>query len=159
MSNLDQTISNPDAFSVDGEQLFAELTPKQASVIEGGKTLFIQSIEAVKAGADGFFQGGDDTFFKVNGRLGPSLGSMDSGQTKTVNRSFSFDGDARVELFDSDGGAFFGQDADSLGGFTATNPTNGIVSKRVSGSGSRYNVFYSVSPSAQIAPGTGVLFA
>jgi len=138
------------------EQLFAELTPDQASVIEGGKTLFIQKIQCVKAGADDIFSGGDDVYITVNGLFG-LVGSMSSGKTNTVNFSFSFDGDARVELFDEDGANIAGTDDDSLGGFTATNPTSGIVSKQVSGSGSRYNVFYRVSPTVRLPVGTGVL--
>jgi hypothetical protein len=101
--------------------------------------LLIDSIQAVVADADTF--GDDDTYITVNGDriFGPA--GLGSGNSRAVNRGVGVSGTARVELFDEDG--FLNGGDDSLGGFTVTQSTNNEQKvKRVSGSGSTYNVFY-----------------
>ncbi|WP_100904466.1 hypothetical protein [Nostoc flagelliforme] len=149
MSNFDKTTSTSDISSVGSEQLFTELTPEQAAVIEGGVALFliVDGLQAIKAGADGFPSGNDDTYLTVNGRqLGGEIG-FTTGQYSTIGlgATFGIGNSARVELFDADSG-FNGKD-DNLGGFTVTGTTNGQVKTRVSGSGSIYDVYYRVFPS------------
>lgn len=121
------------------EQLFSELTPAEAAVVEGGLQLTINRIQAIKANAD--LIGPDDTYFTVNGVKGWGDYRMTTGQTRFVNRTYASSGSsARVQLFDADPG-----NDDRLGGFTARN-TNGVLRRaRVSGSGSTYDVYYRAS--------------
>ena len=118
------------------EQLFSELTPAEAAVVEGGLRLTIDRIQAIKAGAD--FLNRDDTYITVNGTKIWGEQNMSTGQIRNVNRSFTGSGSSlRVELFDADPG-----NDDRLGGFNAVN-TRGVERRvRVSGSGSTYDVFY-----------------
>ena len=131
--------------------LFSELTSEQAAIVEGGLTVTIHSIQCLKAGADGFFGGKDDTFIKsadsgfieAPGATATGVMSMASGNSRTVNRTWrNFKTSLRIDLFDSDGGNF-GNNDDHMGGFTANSTGGQIFSKRVSGSGSRYRIFYS----------------
>jgi hypothetical protein len=118
------------------EQLFSELTPAEAAVVEGGLRLTIDRIQAIKANAD--FIGPDDTYITVNGTRLWGEHSMSTGQTRDVNRSFTGPGSSlNVQLFDADPG-----NDDRLGGFNAVN-TAGVQRRvRVSGSGSIYDVYY-----------------
>jgi hypothetical protein len=126
--------------SIDNE-LLTELTVEQAAIVEGGLFLYIQGIQAITAGADSF--GADDTYISYTDSRGKksALGEtgMSSGEYKAVDFGTYVNGTGSVQLFDSD----WGRD-DSLGGFRVTGPTNGQVVQRVSGSGSTYDVFYSV---------------
>jgi hypothetical protein len=123
----------------DNHELFTELSFEQAAVVEGGLRLQIQSIECIKAGADDIFGGGDDLFININGRFFAGNFNMKGGFAKTINRVIHIpDASIAVDLFDDDGIS----QPDFLGGFTAR-PTGGnLVSKRVSGSGSKYRIFY-----------------
>ena len=142
MSDFNKTTSTSDLSGVSSEQLFTELTPEQAAVIEGGVFLLVDGIQAIRAGADGFPSGKDDTYITVNGqRLTGEIG-MSTGDYASVNRGIGFDGSARLELFDADG--FLNGKDDNMGGFTVTGPTNGPAIARVSGSGSTYDVYYRV---------------
>lgn len=122
------------------EQLFSELTPAEAAVIEGGIGLYIDRIQAIKTGADP--GNPDDTYITVNGTKIWGNYSMTTGQSRDVNKTITRNGSsARVELFDDDRNA-----DDGLGGFTARN-TNGVLTRaRVSGGGSIYDVYYTAFP-------------
>jgi hypothetical protein len=124
------------------EALFTELTPEQSAMVEGGKWLYIESITCLTAGADTIGQ--DDTYVKVTDSKGnpTALGEtgMGSGEYKTVDYWRYFTGSASINLYDSD----WGND-DHLGGFRISEPTNGIVTGYTWGSGSQYEVRYSVS--------------
>ncbi|MBI4781734.1 MAG: hypothetical protein HY785_10430 [Oscillatoriophycideae cyanobacterium NC_groundwater_1537_Pr4_S-0.65um_50_18] len=131
-------------------QLFTDLTSEQAAIVEGGLTVTIHSIQCLKAGADGFFGGKDEAFIKSSdsgfienpGVTATSVMSMDSGDSRTVNRTWrNFKNSLRIDLFDLDGN--FGNSDDHMGGFTAKSTGGQVFSKRVSGSGSRYRIFYS----------------
>jgi hypothetical protein len=131
------------------ESLFTELTTDQAQMLEGGKRIDILQVRCIQAGADG----GDfeELFFTINGqnfRLGNPI-SMKAGSVANggVGVSF-FNGTANVSLFDKDGSGTFGNPtagADFVGGFSASSNTNGSQTRRVSGSGSIYEVTYRVS--------------
>jgi hypothetical protein len=149
MSDFDRMTSTSDLSGVGSEQLFAELTPKQAALIQGGArttTVYqfeLQTIHAVQAGADTL--SGDDTFVNVDGRkvFGPSgfsTGSYgDVGYRRELQEGYSL----TIDLFDEDD--FLNGDNDYLGGLTvAVYPTNGTVSQRVSGGGSTYDIYYSI---------------
>ncbi len=140
MSSIDNITSTSNYSVVGQEELFSELTPEQASVIEGGKFLYIDKIQAIKTGADPW--GPDDTYITVNTQKIWGAVEMSAGQTRSVNVGTMFDNSAKINLFDKDGG-FFGDD-DYMGGFTVSQPTNGIVPMRVTGGGSAYDVYYSV---------------
>jgi hypothetical protein len=121
------------------EQLFSELTPAEAAVVEGGLRLTIDRIQAIKANAD--FIGPDDTYITVNGTRLWGEHSMSTGQIRNVNRSFTGPGSSlNVQLFDADPG-----NDDRLGGFNAVNTNGALRRARVSGSGSIYDVFYRAS--------------
>jgi hypothetical protein len=119
------------------EQLFSELTPAEAAVVEGGFRVVIDRIQAIRAGADPV--GADDTYITVNGRKIWGEYSMTTGQTRLVNRSRTTPGSsARVQLFDAD----WPDSDDSMGGFTAGNTNGALTRARVNGSGSTYYVYY-----------------
>jgi len=118
------------------EQLFSELTPAEAAVVEGGMGLIIDRIHAIKAGADN--GNPDDTYITVDGKKIWGYYSMTTGQSRDVNKTTApLGSSARVELFDDDRNAH-----DGLGGFSARN-TNGVQKRaRVSGGGSIYDIYY-----------------
>jgi preprotein translocase subunit YajC len=119
------------------EQLFTELTPAEAAVVEGGLRLTIDRIQAIKAGADSLSN--DDTYITVNGTKIWGNYGMNSGQTRLVDQSRTIRGSsARVELFDAD----WPDSDDSMGGFTAGNTNGRQLRARVSGSGSTYDIYY-----------------
>ena len=119
------------------EQLFSELTPAEAAVVEGGLRLTIERIQAIRADADTI--GPDDTYITVNGRKIWGDFSMTTGQSRAVNRTLTPSGpSARVALFDAD----WPDSDDRLGAFDARN-TNGVLTRaQVNGSGSIYDVYY-----------------
>ena len=121
------------------EQLFSELTPAEAAVVEGGFRVVIDRIQAIRAGADPV--GADDTYITVNGRKIWGHYNMTRGRTRSVNSHYQspFATEAvRVQLVDYD----WAGGHDNLGGFFAVR-TNGVVKKQVQGSGSIYEVYYS----------------
>ncbi|MEH2145896.1 hypothetical protein [Nostoc sp.] len=141
MLDINKKTLNSDLSCIDGAQLFAQLTPEEGAVIEGGGgVLIIDQLQAIKANADTF--GDDDTYITVNGSKLWGPGGFSTGQTSGVNRGLGVDFPTRVELFDEDG--FLNGSDDSLGGFTVNGPTNGTAITRVSGSGSTYDVYYRV---------------
>lgn len=122
-------------------ELFTELTPEEAAVLEGGLSLTIDSIEAIWTNSDAV--GRDDTYIKVNGNKiwgGKKGVSMRAGDTKSVNQSVSFDGSTTIDLFDRDPGK-----DDFIGGFTVNKVTGGTAVATVGGDSSIYRVFYQVS--------------
>ncbi|MBW4626646.1 MAG: hypothetical protein KME49_14380 [Brasilonema octagenarum HA4186-MV1] len=125
------------------EQLVTELTPEQGAVIEGGAWLYLYKATAIKAGADFGWSNGDDVYARINGDKTSTTNDVDTGETANFFQWKQFSGTASINLFDSDGG--LAGDDDSLGGFTVgTTPTNGSKTKRISGSGSIYDVTYAV---------------
>lgn len=122
-------------------ELFTELTPEEAAVLEGGLSLYIDKIEAIRTNSD--VVGKDDTYIKVNGNKiwgGKKGVSMNAGQTKGVEKSVSFDRSATIDLFDRDPG-----DDDFIGAFTVNTVTGGPTVATVGGDSSLYRVFYQVS--------------
>ena len=139
------------------QNLCTDITDEQASTVQGGLTLTIDKITAIKTGADRN-EGlpiylGDDPYIKINGRgsAGTRIEEIKEGTPYSIGRKSNIGSSGTVELVDYDGGGLFdvnrifrGSD-DSLGSFTVNSPTNGQVKKRISGSNSTYDVFYSVS--------------
>ena len=115
-------------------ELFTDLTQEQCQTVEGGLFVLISGIQALKAGAD--LIGKDETYIKVDGQKiwGPE--KMGTGQFRSVNRGLDVGSTGKVDLFDED---VFRDDY--MGGFTVSSPTND-GNAIVSGSGSRYRVFY-----------------
>ncbi len=123
------------------DSLFTELTADQAQMLEGGKRIDILTVRCIKAGAD---RAGtpDELFFTINGQ-DPSFGrtiSMQTGGVANVGVSANFNGTANVSLFDKDTSS----GNDLVGSFSASSNTNGSQTRRVSGSGSIYEVTYRV---------------
>ena len=133
MSNIDKMTAN--------EQLFTELTPEEGAVVEGGfGVLHIHKIKAINAGADPWPPGNpDDTYIKVNGLEVWGKHGMKKNWIKTVNFRDIYEGSIDVQLWDSD----WPSADDYLGGFTALPEDNFLgAPKIVSGSGSKYAVYY-----------------
>ena len=132
MSNINKITAN--------EQLFTELTPDQATVVEGGARLYIEKIKALKVGADP--TGADDTFIRVNGRKIWGDHGMKKNRTRGVNYSEDYTNNPEVALWDEDG---WWSGDEFLGSFIASPGDNflGDQGREVSGSGSKYEVFYS----------------
>ncbi|WP_445629424.1 hypothetical protein [Nostoc sp. DSM 114167] len=135
-------IISTNAAIVAQEQLFTNLTPEEASVIEGGYNLYVSSIVCLKDGADTFSQ--DDVYANVTvdeitSKL--NVGGMSAGDGKNLGWEFTFFENAEISFFDSD----WPDSDDALGGFSVSGPTNGIQRTTISGGGSRYRVSYSVS--------------
>ncbi|MDZ8035741.1 MULTISPECIES: hypothetical protein [unclassified Nostoc] len=135
-------IISTNAAVVAQEQLFTNLTPEEAAIIEGGYNLYVSSIVCLKDGADSFSQ--DDVYANVtvdeiSSRL--DVGGMSAGDGKNLGWEFNFFENAEISFFDSD----WPDSDDALGGFSVSGPTNGIQRTTISGGGSRYRVSYSVS--------------
>lgn len=122
-------------------KLFTELSSEQAAAVEGGLALKIHKIQCIKAGADGFFGGNDDMTIHIDGSLRTLSIDMNGGRTKTFAdfRAFNSGSSMSVDLFDADSTS----QNDHMGGFTARSTGGQVFSKQVSGSGSRYRIFYS----------------
>jgi hypothetical protein len=130
------------------EQLFTDVSPEQAAIVEGGlQQVTLTFLRCVKAGADR--DGTDEVFATFNGvRAGLSNGSdltfsnpksMRANATAniaTTGRS-SNGGSIRVALFDKDS-----TKNDLLGGFTVSSATrNGT--RTIKENGSEYQVGFS----------------
>lgn len=120
------------------EQLFTELTPEQAAVIEGGKTLRLYSIKCLTANAD--FIGKDEAYFTLGGNKIWSR-SMGSDEPRVpINKSYGFEGAPHLALYDADSYA-----PDDLMGYVGVNGGTGVIEDKVfDGSGSTYLVTYQV---------------
>ncbi|MEH2352606.1 hypothetical protein [Nostoc sp.] len=135
-------IISTNAVVVAQEQLFTNLTPEEAAIIEGGYSLYVSSIVCLKDGADTFSQ--DDVYANVTvDEISSSLnvGGMSAGDGKNLGWEFNFFENAEISFFDSDSP----DSDDALGGFSVFGPTNGIQRTTIAGGGSRYRVSYSVS--------------
>jgi hypothetical protein len=123
------------------QQLLTDLTAEQSAIVEGGAFLYIQGIQAIVSGADP--ESNDDTYMTFTDSNGKktALGetSMATGAYKDVSFGTMINGVGSIQLFDSD----WWYD-DYMGGFNVSTPTNGLAIQRVSGSGSTYDVYYSV---------------
>ena len=118
------------------EQLFTELTPGQAAVIEGGKTLRLYSIRCIEAGADPV--GPDEAYLTFGGKRIWSS-SMDDGSYKPINKSYTFEGTSILSLYDDD----VSDSDDPIGSVGITGRT-GFISTTFEGSGSKYTLNYEV---------------
>ena len=119
------------------EQLFTELTPEQAAVIEGGKTLRLYSITCLKAGADP--AGNDEAYLKLGDQKIWSS-SMGTGDYLAINKSYGFEGAPNLSLYDDDASPNRDDLIDSVG----VNGGTGFLSRQFEGSGSKYQVNYQV---------------
>lgn len=122
-------------------QLFTNLTAEEGAAVAGGVFLYIDRIQALKAGADTF--GKDDTYITLNGDKIWGEKGFSTGDTHKVEIAKPIGSSASVRLFDSDG--FLNGKDDYMGGFTVSaQPTNGMKTTTVSGGGSTYEVYYQV---------------
>jgi hypothetical protein len=127
------------------EQLFTELTPQEAAVIEGGKRIFLQRIKCIRSRADdGLINGPntDDVKITLGGDSVWGPRSMDDGHEIDLHEiGKTFNGSIRVRLSDHDPA----DPDDFLGQFTANNITNGWKTVPLEGSGSKYELTYKVT--------------
>ncbi|OYD95744.1 hypothetical protein CDG76_12495 [Nostoc sp. 'Peltigera membranacea cyanobiont' 210A] len=141
MSNITSTAS---ATVVAQEQHFTNLTPEEASVIEGGYTLNVYSLVCAADGADPWYKGKDDVYAKVtlDGiTTNYGVGDMGTGDAKNLLWEFNFFENAEISFFDSD----WPDSDDPLGSISVSGLTNGLQKPTIRGSGSRYKVFYDVT--------------
>jgi hypothetical protein len=119
--------------------LFTNLSAEQSEMVAGGATLRIRGIECAKAGAD--WSGPDDTYIQINSQTVWGPREMKSRSYVPLNLAVDFSIQSSVNVYDSD----YGYD-DSCGSFFVSEAlTDGIQYKDISGSGSRYRVFYEVT--------------
>ncbi len=130
--------SHSDLYPVDREPLFAELTPAEAALIEGGSVLELQALGAIKAGAD-CSNSIDEIYILVNGKDTGFFRKMSTGQTVGIGEFVNFSGFAVIELFDRDR-----DDDDKIGSFTITGGALAGDTRYLSGSNSEYLVAYRV---------------
>lgn len=139
MSDFNKITSTFNLSGVGSEQLFTELTPEQADVIEGGATyyLHLSSIECITE-TPGL--GSDEAYLTVNGQR--VWGSdMDTGDYATINRGLEFQDLATISLYEDDSPW---SSPDHMGTFTVAGPTNGLRVHDLEGSGARYRLTYRV---------------
>jgi hypothetical protein len=93
------------------EQLFTELAPEEAAVIEGGKRIFLKQIECINANMDTpAAWNSDDLYLQftyANGTKDKVWGtrSMDNGHIINLgNLARTFNGSLKVSLWDEDPG-------------------------------------------------------
>jgi hypothetical protein len=126
------------------EQLFTELTPEEAAVIEGGKRIILHKIKCVRANMDTPASlNSDDVYIKIGGQTVWGPKSMDDGhiiELNDIGRNFS--NSINVSLWDDDG--IFGDDEIDNKNFSAI--TNGWKSASFTNSnGSSYRLTYKVT--------------
>lgn len=119
------------------EQLLTDLTAEQSAIVEGGRTLTVHDITAVKAGAD--IGSADDTYIRINGEKVWGEVSMKTGYKRNINISRPVGTYGSVSLLDEDGWS----PDDFLGSLVATDL--GEYTQTVSGSGSTYAIHYTLS--------------
>ena len=107
MLNKEKIISNFDLSLVDEEQLFTELTSEEAAVIEGGLTLHLQSIKAIRVGADSgsrfsWQRKKDEAYLRVNQRTVWGVKKMKRGQESSIQKLVNIGESAVIQLFDQD---------------------------------------------------------
>lgn len=121
------------------EQLFTDLTPEQAAVVEGG-AYRLNTIEGIRVSADPV--GGDEPYINANGKKIWS-GSLEQGGTANIGKTIS--ASAFVTIYDDD--PWPNPDDPIGGGKTLPKPANGrsgaVYFDGGAGS-SRYRLTYTV---------------
>jgi hypothetical protein len=134
-------MSSNNLISAIDTQLFTELSTEQAAVVEGGLSqVQILSVRCIKAGADS--DGTDEVFASFNGadsNFGRPI-SMRTGSVANFGQSGGSGSSIRVQLFDKDGSNR--NAADLLGSFTVRGAVGNPQTRRISGSGSTYEVTF-----------------
>jgi hypothetical protein len=134
-------MSSNNLISTLDSQLFTELSTEQAAVVEGGLSqVQILTVRCVKAGADS--DGTDEVFASFNGtdsNFGRPI-TMRTGSVANFGQSGGSGNSIRVALFDKDGSNR--NSADFLGGFTVSSAVRNPQTRRISGSGSTYEVTF-----------------
>ncbi len=151
MSN-NQTTAIANLIAID-EQLFTEVTPEQAAIVEGGLRVQLTQLTCLQAGADG---GGSEEVWvsyltdkppavPANAVNGPDVTlasptSMSAGSVKNISSlSSSSNSGVTVNFFDKDGSTEIG--SDFLGQFFVGRAGSN-QSRTISGSGSTYRVTF-----------------
>ena len=138
--NLSLGPGQNDLYPVGHEQLFTELTPAEAALIEGGSVLELHALGAIKAGADSPSSDGDDIYILVNGQDIGFSKHMKTGQKAEIDKFVNFSGFAVIELFDKDSHS----SDDKIGSFTITGGALAGDTQYLSGSNSEYLLAYRV---------------
>lgn len=125
--------SNSIALSEINDQLFTEVTPEQAAVVEGGLRVQLLRLRCVQAGG-----GSDQVFAEFNG-VRSGFGRTQFMQANSVANFAEAGGSGspvRVRLRDQSN-----RNA-SLGSFLVSSTTRNSVTRRISGNGSTYDVTF-----------------
>ena len=91
------------------QNLCSEITDEQASTVQGGKKLRIESITAIKAGSDpanflGVGKSADDLYAVIDGEK-VNIGQFNTGDSKQVNIVREVGSEAIVRFWDRDLGS------------------------------------------------------
>lgn len=127
-------------------QLFIDLTPEEATVVEGGKAVYLSHIQALRLTKDER-DGRDEPYLLVNGRnIWEAKEGMKVGDTRKIGK-YAFDprmlgGIPNIQLWENDG---LGRRSDDfIGQLRVNRPTpRGRRVATLTGSGAKYRLFYS----------------
>lgn len=125
-------------------QLFADLTPEEAAVIEGG-TVFLSHIKALKLTKDEK-DNRDEPYLSAYGRnIWAAKKGMKVGDTRKIGKFISspLRGFTNIKLWENDGSSKLSDDF--IGQLTVTPRTpKGKNVATLTGSGAKYKLFYFV---------------
>ena len=126
-------------------QLFTDITPAEASIIEGGRKIFLSHIQALRLTKDEK-DGRDEPYILANGRnIWAAKGGMKVGDTRRIGKFVSspLRWFANIQLWENDG---FGRLSDDFIGQLPVTPwmPKGKKVATLTGSGAKYKLFYSV---------------
>jgi hypothetical protein len=126
--------SNPIAnLAAIDEQLFTEVSPEQAAIVEGGLRVQLLQLRCLEAG------GGSDQVFATFNGVDTSLGRtkfMRKGSVANFSQSGDSGAPVRVRLRDKSNGNA------SLGSFVVSGINGNPQKRTISGNGSRYEVSF-----------------
>lgn len=122
---------NSIALSEINDQLFTEVSPEQAAIVEGGLRVQLLQLRCLKAGG-----GSDQVFAEFNGaRSGFGTQFMRTNSVANFAEAGGSGSSVRVRLRDANNNR-------SLGSFVVSSTTRNSQTKRISGNGSTYDVTF-----------------
>lgn len=120
-------------------QLFTELTPEQASIVEGGAWLQIGALYSEYTGADP--DSGDDAYIEVNGKKLWGTKEFNGKMSYSVDKGIFFKDYAFINVIDKD------DSSNQLVGYGHMSEHNNLGSwvKLNSANGSQYWIYYQMT--------------
>lgn len=136
MAHLNQTQTNASSVAID-EQLFTEISPEQAAIVEGGLRVQLLSLRCSEASG-----GSDQVFATFDGVRSPGGGQtvfMRKGSFANFAEAGGSDNSVIVRLRDKSDGNLL------VGSFTVSSTSRNIQTRTVSRNGSKYEVSFRAS--------------